>query len=151
MLSIGLRELGKIIKFSKCQNLELCILIPPIATHLLDKPDKWVTPIGKILRKYSLDEVPQIWSIISGKMSIVGPRPALFNQNDLISLRKKYNVHTLVPGLTGLAQIKGRDILSIEDKVKIDKEYLEKCSLTMDLNIILITIKKVFISENVNH
>ena len=124
---------------------------PPIATHLLDKPDKWVTPIGKILRKYSLDEVPQIWSIISGKMSIVGPRPALFNQNDLISLRKKYNVHTLVPGLTGLAQIKGRDILSIEDKVKIDKEYLEKCSLTMDLNIILITIKKVFISENVNH
>ena len=140
---------NKIFKMPKFRTMH--IDTPPIATHLLDKPDKWVTPIGKILRKYSLDEVPQIWSIISGKMSIVGPRPALYNQNDLISLRKKYNIHTLVPGLTGLAQIKGRDVLSIEDKVKVDKEYLEKCSLTMDLNIILITIKKVFISENVNH
>ena len=140
---------NKIFKMPKFRTMH--IDTPPIATHLLDNPDKWVTPIGKILRKYSLDEVPQIWSIISGKMSIVGPRPALYNQNDLISLRKKYNIHTLVPGLTGLAQIKGRDILSIEDKVKVDKEYLEKCSLTMDLNIILVTIKKVFISENVNH
>ena len=86
---------------------------PSVATHLLEKPDKWITPIGKILRKYSLDEVPQIWSVILGEMSIVGPRPALFNQNDLISLRKKYNIHTLVPGLTGLAQIRGRDVLSI--------------------------------------
>ena len=140
---------NKIFKMPKFRTMH--IDTPPIATHLLGNPDKWVTPIGKILRKYSLDEVPQIWSIISGKMSIVGPRPALYNQNDLISLRKKYNIHTLVPGLTGLAQIKGRDILSIEDKVKVDKEYLEKCSLTMDLNIILVTIKKVFISENVNH
>ena len=124
---------------------------PSVATHLLDKPDKWITPIGKILRKYSLDEVPQIWSVILGEMSIVGPRPALFNQHDLISLRKKYNIHTLVPGLTGLAQIRGRDALSIEDKVKIDKEYLEKCGLLIDIKIILLTFKKVFISENINH
>ena len=124
---------------------------PSVATHLLVKPDKWITPIGKILRKYSLDEVPQIWSVILGEMSIVGPRPALFNQNDLISLRKKYNIHTLVPGLTGLAQIRGRDVLSIEDKVKIDKEYLEKSGLLMDIKIILLTFKKVFISENINH
>ena len=98
--------------------------------------------IGKILRKYSLDELPQIWSIFLGKMSIVGPRPALYNQNDLISLRKKYDIHTIVPGLTGLAQIQGRDDLSIEDKVKVDKEYFDRRSLILDLNIILITIKK---------
>ncbi len=140
---------NKIFKMPKFRTMR--IDTPTIATHLLKEPDDWVTPIGKILRKYSLDELPQIWSIFLGKMSIVGPRPALYNQNDLISLRKKYNVHTLVPGLTGLAQIQGRDDLSIEDKVKVDKEYFEKCSLILDLNIILITIKKVFNSENVNH
>ena len=140
---------NKIFKMPKFRTMR--IDTPSIATHLLKKPDEWITPIGKILRKYSLDEIPQLWSIILGKMSVVGPRPALYNQDDLINLRKKYNVDTLVPGLTGLAQIRGRDDLSIEDKVKVDREYLEKCSLIMDLNIILITIKKVFISENVNH
>ena len=140
---------NKIFKMPKFRTMR--IDTPSIATHLLKKPDEWITPIGKILRKYSLDEIPQLWSIILGKMSVVGPRPALHNQDDLINLRKKYNVDTLVPGLTGLAQIRGRDDLSIEDKVKVDREYLENCSLIMDLNIILITIKKVFISENVNH
>lgn len=140
---------NKIFKMPKFRTMRYDT--PSVATHLLDKPDKWITPIGKILRKYSLDEVPQIWSVILGEMSIVGPRPALFNQNDLISLRKKYNIHTLVPGLTGLAQIRGRDVLSIEDKVKIDKEYLEKSGLLMDIKIILFTFKKVFVSENVNH
>ena len=140
---------NKIFKMPKFRTMR--IDTPSIATHLLEKPEDWITPIGKILRKYSLDELPQIWSIFLGKMSIVGPRPALYNQNDLISLRKKYNIHTLLPGLTGLAQIQGRDDLSIEDKVKVDKEYFERCSLILDLNIILITIKKVFISENVNH
>lgn len=140
---------NKIFKMPKFRTMR--IDTPSIATHLLKKPEEWITPIGKILRKYSLDEIPQLWSIILGKMSVVGPRPALYNQDDLINLRKKYNVDTLVPGLTGLAQIRGRDDLSIEDKVKVDREYLEKCSLIMDLNIILITIKKVFISENVNH
>ena len=124
---------------------------PSVATHLLDKPDEWVTPIGKILRKYSLDEIPQLWSIFSGKMSIVGPRPALFNQDDLISLRTKNKIHTLAPGLTGLAQISGRDDLSIKDKVKFDKEYLETCSLKLDLTIILKTIIKVFSSQNIKH
>jgi len=140
---------NEIFKMPKFRTMR--IDTPSIATHLLEKPEDWITPIGKILRKYSLDELPQIWSIFLGKMSIVGPRPALYNQNDLISLRKKYNIHTLLPGLTGLAQIQGRDDLSIEDKVKVDKEYFERCSLILDLNIILITIKKVFISENVNH
>ena len=148
-LSDRIGQNNKIFKMPKFRTMR--IDTPLIATHLLEKPEEWVTPIGKILRKYSLDELPQIWSIFLGKMSIVGPRPALYNQNDLISLRKKYNVHTLVPGLTGLAQIQGRDDLSIEDKVKVDKEYFERCSLILDLNIILITIKKVFISENINH
>ena len=146
------KRIGKNNKIFKMPKFRTMLYdTPSVATHLLDKPDKWVTPAGKILRKYSLDEVPQIWSIILGEMSIVGPRPALFNQNDLISLRKKYNIHTLVPGLTGLAQIRGRDTLSIEDKVKIEKEYLEKCGLLMDIKIILLTFKKVFISENINH
>ena len=148
-LSDRIGQNNKIFKMPKFRTMR--IDTPLIATHLLEKPEEWVTPIGKILRKYSLDELPQIWSIFLGKMSIVGPRPALYNQNDLISLRKKYDIHTIVPGLTGLAQIQGRDDLSIEDKVKVDKEYFERCSLILDLNIILITIKKVFISENINH
>ena len=148
-LSDRIGQNNKIFKMPKFRTMR--IDTPLIATHLLEKPEEWVTPIGKILRKYSLDELPQIWSIFLGKMSIVGPRPALYNQNDLISLRKKYDIHTMVPGLTGLAQIQGRDDLSIEDKVKVDKEYFERRSLILDLNIILITIKNVFISENINH
>ena len=124
---------------------------PSLASHLLDKPDQYVTPIGKILRKYSLDELPQIWCVFIGVMSIVGPRPALYNQNDLINLRTKNNIHTLTPGLTGLAQISGRDDLSINEKVNFDKEYFNNQSLLLDIVIIIVTIKKVFISENINH
>ncbi len=124
---------------------------PSLASHLLDKPDQYITPIGKILRKYSLDELPQIWCVFIGVMSVVGPRPALYNQNDLISLRTKSNIHTLTPGLTGLAQINGRDDLSINEKVNFDKEYFNNQSLVLDIVIIIVTIKKVFISENINH
>ena len=124
---------------------------PSLASHLLDKPDQYITPIGKILRKYSLDELPQIWCVFIGVMSVVGPRPALYNQNDLISLRTKNNIHTLTPGLTGLAQINGRDDLSINEKVNFDKEYFNNQSLLLDIVIIIVTIKKVFISENINH
>ena len=124
---------------------------PSLASHLLNKPDQYVTPVGKILRKYSLDELPQIWCIFIGVMSIVGPRPALYNQHDLINLRTKNNIHTLIPGLTGLAQINGRDDLSIKDKVNFDKEYFNNKSFLLDIQIIFITIKKVFISENINH
>ena len=102
------------------------------------------------MRKYSLDELPQIWCIFIGVMSIVGPRPALYNQNDLIRLRTKNNIHTLTPGLTGLAQINGRDDLSIDEK-KFDKDYLNNQSLLLDIRVIIVTIKKVFISENINH
>ena len=98
---------------------------PSVATHLLKKPENWITPIGKILRKLSLDELPQLWSILKGEMSFVGPRPALFNQNDLIKLRTKNSVHQILPGITGLAQINGRDELSISDKVSFDIEYLK--------------------------
>lgn len=140
---------NKIFKMPKLRTMKTDT--PSLATHLLNNPDIWITPLGKVLRKYSLDEIPQIWSILLGKMSVVGPRPALYNQYDLINLRTKYKIHTLMPGLTGLAQISGRDDLSVSDKVKIDQEYFNKCNLAFDIKIILITIKKVFISENINH
>ena len=140
---------NKIFSMPKFRTMNLDT--PSLASHLLEKPDQYVTPIGKILRKYSLDELPQIWCVFIGVMSIVGPRPALYNQNDLISLRTKNNIHTLTPGLTGLAQINGRDDLSINEKVSFDKEYLNNQSLLLDIRVIIVTIKKVFISENINH
>ncbi len=124
---------------------------PSVATHLLKKPESWITPIGKILRKLSLDELPQLWSILKGEMSFVGPRPALFNQNDLIKLRTKNSVHQILPGITGLAQINGRDELSISDKVSFDIEYLKKGSLILDVKIILITIRKIFSPSGISH
>ena len=124
---------------------------PSVATHLLKKPENWITPIGKILRKLSLDELPQLWSILKGEMSFVGPRPALFNQNDLIKLRTKNSVHQILPGITGLAQINGRDELSISDKVSFDIEYLKKGSLVLDIKIILITIRKIFSPSGISH
>ena len=140
---------NKIFSMPKFRTMNLDT--PSLASHLLEKPDQYVTPIGKILRKYSLDELPQIWCIFIGVMSIVGPRPALYNQNDLIRLRTKNNIHTLTPGLTGLAQINGRDDLSIDEKVSFDKDYLNNQSLLLDIRVIIVTIKKVFISENINH
>ena len=107
--------------------------------------------VGKLLRKYSIDEFPQLYSIIRGDMSLVGPRPALYNQEDLISLRTEVGVHNLVPGITGLAQVSGRDELSIRDKVKIDKNYLEKKSFIFDLYIIWLTVLKVIKRDGISH
>ena len=124
---------------------------PAVATHLLENPDVWVTPIGSFLRKSSLDELPQLWSILKGNMSFVGPRPALFNQDDLIALRTDAGVHKLVPGLTGWAQVNGRDELPILDKVKLDIEYLQRRSLAFDLWILWLTLLKVLRRDGVCH
>jgi len=124
---------------------------PAVATHLLGNPDQFLTPIGSFLRKTSLDELPQLWSILKGDMSFVGPRPALFNQYDLIELRTRHNVDALLPGLTGWAQINGRDELAIPEKVKLDVEYLQRQSLLFDLNILLLTLLKVVRREGVTH
>jgi O-antigen biosynthesis protein WbqP len=124
---------------------------PAVATHLLSNPDQFLTPIGSFLRKTSLDELPQLWSILKGDMSFVGPRPALFNQYDLIELRTRHHVDELLPGLTGWAQINGRDELAIPDKVKLDVEYLQRQSLLFDLNILLLTFLKVVRREGVTH
>ena len=124
---------------------------PTVATHLLSDPQIYLTPIGSFLRKTSLDELPQLWSILVGDMSFVGPRPALFNQHDLVELRTKYGVHELVPGLTGWAQINGRDELPISDKVALDVEYLQQRSLWLDCSIIWKTAIKVVKRDGVSH
>ena len=124
---------------------------PAVATHLLGDPDRWLTPIGKFLRKSSLDELPQLFSILMGDMSIVGPRPALFNQDDLIALRTEKGVNLLTPGLTGWAQINGRDELPIPVKVEFDFWYLKNRSLWLDLKIIVQTFVKVIKKEGVAH
>ncbi len=124
---------------------------PAAATYLLGDPDRWLTPIGKFLRKSSLDELPQLWSILTGEMSIVGPRPALFNQDDLVALRTEKGVHVLTPGLTGWAQINGRDELPIPVKVEFDEWYLKNRSFIMDMQIIFRTFIKVVKSEGVQH
>lgn len=124
---------------------------PSVATHLLNNPDQWLTPIGSFLRKSSLDELPQLWSIIKGDMSFVGPRPALFNQDDLIALRTQVGVHQLQPGLTGWAQINGRDELPIPDKVKLDLEYMQRQSFGFDCYILWMTFLKVVKRDGVSH
>lgn len=124
---------------------------PTVASHLLEDPLNWLTPIGSFLRRSSLDELPQLWSIFLGDMSFVGPRPALFNQNDLVALRTELGVHKLKPGLTGWAQINGRDEISIAQKVKYDVEYLERQSLSFDLYILYLTFLKVLKSDGVSH
>ena len=124
---------------------------PPVATHLLKDPDRFLTPIGPFIRRTSLDELPQLWSILVGDMSFVGPRPALFNQDDLIALRTARGVHRLVPGLTGWAQVNGRDELPIPVKVEMDAEYLRRRSLAFDLRILWMTALKVMRSDGVAH
>lgn len=124
---------------------------PAVATHLLDDPEKWLTPVGKLLRRSSLDELPQLWNIIIGEMSVVGPRPALFNQYDLIELRTLKGVHALTPGLTGWAQVNGRDDLTIPVKVAFDEFYLNNRSFFLDIRIIILTFAKVVKSDGVNH
>ena len=124
---------------------------PTMATHLLTNPDAALTPIGTFLRKTSLDEIPQLWSIFKGEMSFVGPRPALFNQLDLVELRTRCGVNELVPGLTGWAQINGRDSISVAEKVALDYEYLAKHSLKFDLYRLWLTLLRVMRQDNVAH
>lgn len=124
---------------------------PIVATHLLDSPDRYLTPVGRVLRKYSIDELPQILSVIMGDMSFVGPRPALYNQYDLIQLRTESGVHRLIPGITGWAQINGRDELPIPDKVKLDEYYLNHKSFAMDLKTLALTVFSVIDSKGVTH
>ncbi|WP_026075971.1 sugar transferase [Noviherbaspirillum massiliense] len=124
---------------------------PAVATHLLENPTQYLTPIGSFLRKSSLDEFPQLWSILRGDMSFIGPRPALFNQEDLITLRTAHNVHLLVPGLTGWAQINGRDELPISEKVRLDAHYLKRQSFWLDIKILFLTFIKVLRREGVSH
>jgi O-antigen biosynthesis protein WbqP len=124
---------------------------PQVATHLLAEPSAYLTPIGGFLRKTSLDELPQLWSILRGDLSFVGPRPALFNQDDLVALRTQFGIHHLIPGLTGWAQINGRDELSIPNKVEFDREYLERQSLSFDCKIMLLTAIKAVRREGVHH
>lgn len=124
---------------------------PQVATHLLQNPDAFITKIGKFIRKTSLDEIPQLWSVLIGDMSFVGPRPALFNQDDLIELRTKAGVHLLRPGVTGWAQINGRDEIAIPLKVQLDDYYLQNQSIIFDIKILLLTVFKVLKSDGVTH
>ena len=140
---------NRIFKMPKFRSMR--IDTPAVATHLLQNPEQWLTPIGSFLRKSSLDELPQLWSILKGDMSFVGPRPALFNQDDLIALRTEKGVHELVPGLTGWAQVNGRDELPIPQKVQLDVEYLERQSLFFDIKILWMTALKVLASDGVSH
>ena len=127
------------------------ITTPDIATHLLDNPNSYLSPIGLFLRTTSLDELPQLFSVLNGDMSFVGPRPALFNQDDLIALRNKKGIEKLLPGITGWAQVNGRDELSIPDKVELDVEYMNRKSFLFDLKILWITLFKVVKRIGVNH
>jgi len=122
-----------------------------VATHLLADPQSALTPIGNVLRKTSLDELPQLWNILIGEMSFVGPRPALFNQHDLITLRTELGIQQLIPGLTGWAQINGRDELPIPEKVKLDAEYMHHQSFSKDLTILWLTLFRVINRHGVSH
>ena len=140
---------NRIFKMPKFRSMR--IDTPAVATHLLQKPEQWLTPIGSFLRKSSLDELPQLWSILIGDMSWVGPRPALFNQTDLIEMRTQAGVHRLVPGLTGWAQVNGRDEIALVDKVRLDTEYLQRRSFVFDIHILWLTVRKVLRREGVTH
>jgi O-antigen biosynthesis protein WbqP len=124
---------------------------PAVATHLLQNPDQWLTPIGSFLRRSSLDELPQLWCILKGEMSFVGPRPALFNQDDLIAMRTDLGIDMLLPGLTGWAQVNGRDELPIPQKVALDLEYAQRQSFFFDLKILWMTALKVLAKDGVSH
>jgi len=140
---------NKIFKMPKFRSMR--VGTPALATHLLTDPGAYLTPIGSFLRKSSLDELPQLWSILAGDMSFVGPRPALYNQHDLIELRTRLGVDELVPGLTGWAQINGRDELPIPQKVRLDVEYLQRRSLAFDIRILWLTFVKVIRRDGITH
>ena len=140
---------NKIFRMPKFRTMRLNT--PLLPTHLLQNANSFITPIGSFLRKTSLDELPQLYCIIMGHMSLVGPRPALYNQHDLIDARTDLGVHTLMPGLTGWAQVNGRDELPLDQKVKYDQEYLDQKSFLMDLKILVLTVWKVVRVEDVTH
>ena len=140
---------NKIFKMPKFRSMR--IGTPAVATHLLQDPKAYLTPIGSFLRKSSLDELPQLWSILVGDMSFVGPRPALFNQQDLIAMRTEHDVHKLMPGLTGWAQVNGRDELPLLDKVNLDVSYLQQQSFWFDVRILWMTFVKVLRRDDVAH
>ncbi len=142
-------RLNKIFKMPKFRSMR--VGTPAVATHLLVNPREYLTPIGSFLRKSSLDELPQLWSILVGHMSFVGPRPALFNQYDLIELRTQMGVHNLIPGLTGWAQVNGRDELSISQKVELDTKYLQSQSVWLDIKILFLTFLKVLQNDAISH
>jgi O-antigen biosynthesis protein WbqP len=140
--------------FSMPKFRSMHIGTPQLATHLMNKqnnPNSFLTPVGSFIRKTSLDELPQLWSVFKGDMSIVGPRPALFNQDDLISLRTEHEVHILKPGITGWAQINGRDEIPIPQKVALDAYYLANQSVCLDFKIIALTVIKVLMRDNITH
>lgn len=144
------RRIGKDnIEFEIYKFRTMRIDTPNVPTHLLENPEQWITPIGKFLRKTSLDELPQLFNILKGEMSIVGPRPALYNQLDLKEMRTKVGVHKLVPGLTGWAQINGRDEIPLSLKVNLDKEYLDRKNFFFDIKIIFMTVLSVLKSDGV--
>jgi O-antigen biosynthesis protein WbqP len=140
---------NKILKMPKFRSM--LVDTPAVATHLLDNPDSYLSPIGRFLRHSSLDELPQLFSVLKGDMSFVGPRPALFNQDDLIALRTVKGVDKLLPGITGWAQVNGRDELSIPDKVALDVEYLNRQSFGFDIKILWMTFLKVINRDGVSH
>lgn len=140
---------NKIFKMPKFRTMR--VDTPAVATHLLANPQQFLTPIGSFLRKSSLDELPQLWSILKGDMSFVGPRPALFNQDDLVALRTRFGVDNIKPGLTGWAQINGRDELPIPEKVALDVEYMKRQSFWFDIKILILTFQKVIKKDGVTH
>lgn len=140
---------NRIFKMPKFRSM--LVGTPAVATHLLNNPNSHLTPIGGFLRKSSLDEIPQLWSILKGDMSFVGPRPALYNQADLVALRTKYGVDVALPGLTGLAQINGRDELTIIAKVKFDAQYVRQQSIALDIKILFMTLLKVLRRDGITH
>ena len=161
-VAIKLNSNGPVIHWSKRVGFNNSIFLmpkfrsmyvdtPQVATHLLSNSSNHITTVGNFLRKTSLDELPQLWSVLKGDMSLVGPRPALFNQDDLVALRTEMGVHKLRPGVTGWAQINGRDDLPIPTKVKFDREYVERQSFLFDLKIIFLTAFKVLKSDGVSH
>lgn len=140
---------NKIFRMPKFRTMR--VETPTVASHLLADPKRFLTPVGAFLRKSSLDELPQLWSILRGDMGFVGPRPALYNQEDLIALRTEYGVDRLLPGLTGWAQINGRDELPIPQKVKLDADYLERWSMALDIKILVLTFVKVLRQDGITH
>lgn len=144
------RRIGKDnVEFEIYKFRTMRIDTPNVPTHLLENPEQWITPVGKFLRKTSLDELPQLFNILKGEMSIVGPRPALYNQIDLRDMRTAVGVHKLIPGLTGWAQINGRDEIPLSLKVRLDKEYLDRKSFLFDIKIIFMTVLSVLKSDGV--